>query len=199
MNPASPVLAIDPSSRCCGYALLAGLEPGELLDAGRIVPSESTAGLRPTLPALAAWLERPELLAYRRIVSMLGDLAELVHEHRPAWVLVEMPSGRAGTGSRAGAKSSLSIYGAAAGVIFEALRHEADPDRVLPVSERIWTAGQGDKGRRQQAIAGFYPQYDAGRDPGGDVSDAVGLARWWLALNETCIRAAAPPAAAALA
>lgn len=199
MTPACPVLGIDPSSTAIGYGLLAGLEPEDLLDAGVIRPSASTRELHRQYPALAAWLDREDLAAYRRIANATREIQELISEHRPVWVLVEVPSGLIGTGAKRGARGALTIYGVAAGVIFETARSCHDPDRVLPVTERAWTHGQGDKDRRQTAIwATYRGRYRMQLDRGGDAADAIGLCRWWLTLNKPRIPIDRKPAAVEL-
>lgn len=181
------LLGIDPSSTCTGYAVLTGLAPHELIDAGRIRPSDAKA-LWDEVPATVRphWLGK-DLAAMRRVESMLTDVSSIIAEHTPDLVIVEIPSGKIGTGAKNRARGSLTTYGYAAGVICERCRWAvsfATPTGfVVPVTERQWTAGQGAKDKRQAAIAAHYCGiYDSSRDTGGDVADAIGLARWGAVL-----------------
>jgi Holliday junction resolvasome RuvABC endonuclease subunit len=166
------VIGIDPSSTIVGYAVFrAMVTTGEimLVDAGRLRPSGEFPVNMPA--SLREWLSTPEMLAYRRLWSLREEVQDLLVEYLPERVpgriVVEVPSGKIGTGARKGARGSLTIYGMAAGVV--------------PVTERQWTAGQGSKGRRQMGMAALYRgRYEPKTDPGGDASDAMGIARWWI-------------------
>lgn len=173
------ILSLDPSSTCVGYAVLAGLRPADLIDAGRLTPSMA-AGAIPDLPDwLRDHLRQPQLRAAWRVMSLVRDVAGLIQEHQPSLVVVEIPSGLFGSGARNGARGSLTTYGMAAGAIWSACNHHL-PGRVVPVTERQWTPKRGPKHKAQIAIAGFYKNYNPSDDPGADVADAIGLARWWM-------------------
>lgn len=175
------VLAIDPSSRCTGYAVLTGLGRDDLVDAGRLRPSEAAAEIDG--PAWwRVWMAQVPLRAYRRMYSMIPDLRDLIVEHRPDWTVVEVPSGLAGSGSRHGAKASLTTYGAAAGLVLGACGWFARADRVVPVTERMWIRNSiREKSARQRAVARLYVgRYRSLADGGADAADAIALARWWL-------------------
>jgi Holliday junction resolvasome RuvABC endonuclease subunit len=177
------ILAIDPASQVTGYAVLAGLQPDELLDGGLIRASEASGLVsdHQAVCAVADHLRLPELKHYRRCRSIIVEVCRLIGEHEPALIAVEIPSGLVGTGARRGASGSLTTYGLAAGMILEACVSACggDAGRVLPVTERQWTARLGSKRRRQQDIADRYGRrYPTDRDPGGDLADAIGLGRW---------------------
>lgn len=178
------VLAIDPSSTCTGYALATGLDPAELIEAGRIQASDRRVDGK---DAVGDWLNRKELASMRRILSIIPDLDDVVNRYHPTQIVVETPSGKCGTGSKHGAKGSLTTYGMAAGVIVHACMRWCP--WTFPVTERQWTSRSGGKESRQLAIKLLYPnQYDPKRDPGGDVSDAVSLLRWWIEGGFGCDR-----------
>jgi hypothetical protein len=175
---AHPILAIDPSTTLTGWALLDG--GAHLLEAGFLRPDKTRD------PSMA------------RVSAMIDGLEELIERRQPRAVIVEVPSGKAGTGSRRGASSSLAIYGFGAGRLFEAAREllhyqhakRHHTDGVFAINERTWTRGYREgnrtlsKAARQQLIAAIYPTYAAStataRDTGGDVADAIGLGRWWI-------------------
>lgn len=163
------ILALDPSSTRTGYAL--GTGAGQIVEAGYFTPVAKS-------PAM------------ERIRSMAGDLLELLdgHEEELAGIVVEVCSGRPGSGSRRGASSSLAIYGMAAGAMWmasvmwgpgkSATRGDVP---VHAVTEQEWTR-RVPKKDRQLGIAGLFPQYAAAisQDGGADVADAIGLMRWWF-------------------
>lgn len=155
------VLAIDPSSTCTGWAVLDGLAARQLVQGGLITPDRKAP-------------------APRRIEQILGDLDPLITEFHPDRMVVEVPSGKAGTGSRQGAKSSLTIYGMAAGAVWGWCLGRF-PGRVIDVNERAWTAGAGSKQERALGVAALYRhQYKIDSDPKLDLADAIGLGRWYL-------------------
>ena len=177
------VLSLDPSSRCTGWAVLDGLEPDELVDGGLIKPSASrtTKAGSPEHQAqdLADWYAGAELAAARRILETLEDVAALVPEYQPDRVLVEIPSGKAGTGSKKGAKSSLAVYGLAAGAVWACLRSAGA--KVVAITERQWTPGSSKAGRGLTHEALYPGRYMTSVDAGLDLSDAIGMARWYFA------------------
>lgn len=173
------ILAFDPSSTCTGYAVLTGLARNQLIGAGRFF-SEYKKNELPILPPwLSTHLMQPELKAAWRVAAMVRDAVDIIHEYKPQRIVVEIPSGRAGKGSKNGAKSSLSVYGMGAGAIWTAANLAA-PGIVAPVTELQWTPSRGDKYTAQIGIAALYPNYDPQKDKGADTSDAIGLARWWI-------------------
>lgn len=175
------LLALDPSSSCTGYAVLEGLLPADLVEGGLLKPSASKrvvgCSVEAGNAALSSWMSRGELGAYRRVVETLEDVRGLVARVEPELVVVEVPSGKVGTGARRGAKGSLTTYGMAAGAVWSVCR-ELLP--TVPVTERVWTADAGSKAKRAAlALSVYGRRYDAGQDPGGDTADAIGLGRWY--------------------
>ena len=179
------VLALDPGSQVVGYAVLRGLGAEDLQEGGVLRASLARSVLEKA--EYPAWLKEmlyaPELTAWRRILSLVGEVEDLVMSAIAvgAQIVVEIPSGKIGTGARRGARGALTTYGFAAGCIYQAcvsLRHRS----VVPVTERQWTRGAGSKQKRQDGIAAFYRgYYDPQTDPGADLADAIELARWWIA------------------
>lgn len=188
------ILALDPSSSCVGYAVLTGLEPAELIDGGLIKPSQAKRVTADLPPWLSERLRAPSMRAVHGIYAITATIDELIAEHAPATIVVEVPSGKAGTGSRQQrAGGGLTTLGLAAGAVLERCRHAAtaidahDPPAVVPVTERQWTSrrsgpgARGPKYQSQAAIAALYRgRYDPAADPGADLADAIALARWWL-------------------
>jgi len=174
------LLAVDPSSKCVGYAVMTGMEPGELVDGGCLTPSVDR-GLLPAYPnwlGVQAHLQGVELMHWRRIMSLGVELMRVIDEAKPDAIVIEIPSGKFGTGAKHGGRGSLTTYGLAAGMLSGICRRHGVP--VIPVTERQWTAGQGNKRKRQAVIAAYYRRYVCNKDPGADVADAIGLGRWWL-------------------
>jgi hypothetical protein len=179
------VLAIDPSSTCTGFAVLTGLGPADLVEVGLIRPSLSKAAQAAAEPGevVRAWNSRKELTALRRVLSVVRDVEEVVAEVAAGGelsVVVEIPSGLTGTGAKKGARGSLTTYGLAAGMVYQAAR-AALPGQVFGVTERQWTAGAGSKEKRARSVVGLYAgRYRVADDEGLDGADAIGLGRWWV-------------------
>lgn len=116
----------------------------------------------------------------QRIKIMMEEVAALLEEHKPDAAIVEIPSGRPGRGSRAGAGPHLAIYGMAAGAIWAVLAVRMPSQSVHTVDERTWT-GRIPKIKRQRQIGYAFPAYAkaAAADSGGDVADAIGLCVWY--------------------
>ena len=164
------VLALDPSSTAVGYAVLAGSRV--LVDAGRLLPARA----------------RDE--ANARIRAMGADLRRLLAEHADvAAVVVEDTSGKVGRHRHGGGGAGLAVYGKALGYLWAVVEVATgrSPELVL---ENVWTRGVS-KAQRQQIVTYEFPTYPADRDPGGDVADAIGLARWWLIEGQHAAGAAA--------
>ena len=153
------VLAIDPSSTCTGWAVLDGLNPADLIDGGLIRPDRGASSLL-------------------RIQETVDDVLHLLPEYQPDRLVIEIPSGKAGTGSKRGAKSALAIYGLAVGAVWQGCR-AAFSGPVAAVDERTWI--HASKERRALAIEAYYPgRYRMSTDKGLDLADAIGLGRWYL-------------------
>lgn len=149
------IVGIDPSSTTTGYARMT--LAGELVDAGRFIAPRKDTPLR-------------------RILYMRQAVAELVRGV-PA-VVIEITTGKVAARHRGGG-AGLAVYGMAVGAILVEAEHVCD--NVLAVTENVWTEGVR-KMQRRREIAVMFPAYSAivKRDPGGDVSDAIGLCLWWL-------------------
>lgn len=158
------ILGLDPSSTKTGYAVLErGAGTVRLIDAGCLKP------------------ERCKDDALTRTMAMRLSLVELLQEHEPDRAVVEVPSGKVGGGQRRGASASaMAIYGVAVGVML-ATCLERLGSRVLTVDEREWT-GRVPKGTRARRLAAEFAAYRAvmSKDGGGDIADAIGLARWGM-------------------
>lgn len=188
------LLALDPSSSCTGYAVLVGLEPAGLIDAGQCRPSLSKTALG-ELPAWRrAHLWQDELTHVRKIRSICRDVADLIKEHQPGSIVVEIASGKFGSGAKHGARGSLTTYGMAAWAVLAECERQlpavAPGADVVPgvaeVTERQWIGGRGPgripsgKDQRQALVQQLYPgRYDPALDTGADVADAIMLSRWW--------------------
>lgn len=183
------LLALDPSSSCTGYAVLVGLEPSALIDAGQCRPSLSKTALG-DLPAWRrAHLWQDELTHVRKIRSICRDVADLIQEHEPESIVVEIASGKFGSGAKHGARGSLTTYGMAAWAVLAA-SERLRPDATVEVTERQWIGGRGPgripskKEHRQVLVQKLYPgRYDPTLDADADVADAIMLGRWWWGRN----------------
>jgi len=157
------ILALDPSSTCVGYALLA--RDKSLLAGGVIKPDKASAS------------------SYERICSLRRDLRTLLDELNPDTILVEWTKGKVGHRRHLGQGAGLAVYGAGVGAIaaeadnWSQQRQPLVP--VIAVLENDWTRGVP-KEVRQKVIEQKYPQYKSGMDLGGDIADAIGLAVFWL-------------------
>ena len=161
--PQRTILALDPSSTRTGYALLS--EQEKLLEAGFLSPRKRTDP------------------AAERIAAMVEDLMGLLHTLEPAAVVIEWTTGKVGRRRHHGGGAGLAVYGVSLGALWQAAcfyaRMAGVGVRVELVAENEWTDGRP-KAERTAAIARLYPQYQAERDPGGDMADAIGLGRWWI-------------------
>jgi hypothetical protein len=160
------ILALDPSSTCTGYAIL---DDGRVKEAGRL---RGKTGLPPD----------------SRVLAMRDGLREVLMEHRPAVVVVELPVEKQYT-TTPGKKSGFAVWGLAAGAIWtvavdwaenECLAGGPGAHVVHRVSNTLWTRGKSKDDRRIVA-KGAMKEYDPANDPGGDMSDAIALGLWWWA------------------
>ena len=150
-------LSLDPSSTRTGYALWDG---DQLCEAGVLAPART----------------RDAVLD--RIASIKHELSSLLDAERGLSIVVmEIPSGRIGRGSRGGATGHLALYGMAVGAVWMLCRSRGVP--VACATEREWTRGVPAR-RRQAIVAASVPGYQSSSDGGRDVSDAIGLGRWWM-------------------
>ena len=161
------VIAIDPASRRCGWAVLQRQEPGQDWAVVRAGLLEGRSGDPP-------WCR-------------IRDLAQTLHatimeQARVGCdVVLELPRGGPGTGSRAGASSSLIVYGMAAGYIWRSLAIAATHASATLhlVAEDDWTRGWTKSARVMAASAAMGSAYRAAEDPSADMADAICLGLWW--------------------
>ena len=154
------LLALDPSSNIIGYAVL-DVETGALIDGGLIKPAKTTAE------------------PLHRVTTMLQDLGDLIDEHDPDHIAIEMPLS-ADDGKSLGRKPGMIIWAAAAWSVWAYLL-TSSRSQLIPVSNRDWTKGTKKQGR-QRTVAAMYPKrYDPGQDKGADLADAISLGQWALA------------------
>lgn len=152
------LLSIDPSSTCTGYAVL---NDEALLDAGKLRPNRVK--------------DKPN----ERIDVMVADLVKLVAEYGPGIILMEDTSGKVSRRHGKGGGAGLAIYGKAVGEVRRAMMITGV--RVECILENEWTRGCSEKAERKLWCQAAYPtQYDPAKDEGGDVADAIKMARWWL-------------------
>jgi len=160
------IVSLDPSSSVIGYAVIDGAAIGAAaLDAaGLITPAD---GRHPS---------------YRRIRDMCADLLELLEANAPEVILIEWSKGKVGRRHK-GRGAGLAVYGAGVGAALVTADTwsgiHGQSATVIPILENDWTRGVP-KQRRSAWVAAQYPQYNPAQDPGGDVADAIGLARYWV-------------------
>ena len=156
------ILSLDPSSKAIGWAIM--LPPVELVGGGVITPDDKTAR------------------SFDRIVNMCESLAELLKEIEPGSILIEWTLGKVGQRRHKGGGAGLSVYGAGVGyaaAICRSYTKAVEGCELIPILENDWTRGVK-KRERQLAVIQEYPHYLPDLDPGGDLSDAIGMAVWWL-------------------
>lgn len=185
------VLSLDPASEITGYAVTeptSDLYRPTLHEAGRLKGSERRMTIAD--PVLSQLMNCDAMRAHRRIASICRDVVELMTRWLPAVIVVEVPSGLPGYGSKRGAGASLTTYGCAAGEVLRivsacvtdtAVRMAGYQPLVVQVTERIWTPFRKSKAGGQLACQALYPgQYRPADDEGADISDAIHLGRWWI-------------------
>lgn len=160
LTPSDTLLSLDPSSTAYGYAVFRG---GSL----------ATFGVAGTNSRMSS-AERIDFLAAR--------LRKLVAEVAPSRVVMEWTGGKVHGRMRGRHVSGLAVLGQAQGVLYATLTGLVP--HVDRVGEGEWTGGVP-KPERARRIALEFPEYrkfrDAGRDPGGDASDSIGLGLFYLA------------------
>lgn len=187
------ILAFDPASYVTGYAVLDWRRDAEdaprfdgsplLVSAGRISVTGSKRGMAAHVTQIErSWqlLHAVKPNANRRVAELEAYVMQVIDIFAPTAIVVEIPSGKAGAGSKKGAKSSLAVYGYAAGCVRGWASRAGVP--VLPIDERTWTQAAGvKKEMRPLTVQGLYPhQYDPDDDDGADMADAILLGRWAL-------------------
>lgn len=186
------IIAFDPASGVTGFAVIdvdPAMNKPKLIDAGRLIGSEDP--VPHAVPCLNQLRNSKSMAADRRTQSITGDVWKVLTEYMPRWIIVEISSGNAGTGSKRGAKSSLAVYGQAVGAVRQTCEwwdaRNGDGVSVIPVTERLWTIYRGDKFKAQLRCRALFPNYDYRKDKGADVADSIGLALWlmyWRALRD---------------
>lgn len=188
------MLGLDCGSKVTGYAVLDGLGVSDLVDCGRLtydaewLREHTTELLAASRPELAEHMACRDVAAWVRCHVIAAALVELLDEHQPEAVALEVTDGKCGTGSKHGASGSLSTWGMAvgwlSGVTSMWSTQAGDPPPILiPVTVRQWTRGGGNKRQRVLAIGAAYPHERwPDIDPGGDARDAIGVARFALHL-----------------
>jgi len=166
------ILAIDPSSTRTGYCVMDFKE--ELLEAGLILPAKIT------------------LDAAQRIKCMCDDIDNILQITKPDYVVVEWTSGKVGSKRHKGNGAGLAIYGVSIGAIWITIEHwaaracegddkpaTAGKPVVILIDENDWTGGTP-KRQRAETIRRLYPTFDFSKDTGGDITDSVGLGRYYI-------------------
>lgn len=158
-----PLLAIDPSCRNCGFAVLAGgRDPNA-------VPRRVDSG---------TWHPSGAKGAEDRYDQLASFVSGLVEKHRVAEVVVEVPSG----GQRHSA-TQLMAYARAIGVVEAAAWLSGCKVHRVPVT--TWK-GNGRKRVTADTMRLMF-RHEAGDD---NESDALGLAVWHLKCSQNGYRAA---------
>jgi Holliday junction resolvasome RuvABC endonuclease subunit len=152
LKPAKIVLAIDPSIRNCGWAIL--LAPGTRKDSGCWHPSEMHG--------------MPD-----RFVQLERFLAELVHAHKPLAAIVEAPNRGGLHRQKEFSRKSQITYGRAVATIDTTLRLLIGTVYSPDVND--WK-GFGSKMQMElyvRARCGYSPRDD-------NEADAIGLGLWFM-------------------
>lgn len=154
------ILAIDPSSSCCGHALWSNLGGRwVVMEHGRTKPAKTI------LPALD------------RVRDMAGSLCEMVRELAPDVIVVETMTERQYSG-KAGREVRLSVCAFAGGYILGRIDSLIEGQAVA-VSNVSWTRGFS-KADRQAKARQLCACYDAKKDKGMDASDSICLGYWFI-------------------
>lgn len=168
------ILGIDPSSTRTGYALLESGGAPRIIEAGYLTGRKTTDNAMQRILGMRASLI--ELIATNNLTTLTAD------RHPRVQAVVEIPSGKVGSGQRRGASASaMAIYGMAVGMILITCI-DLLASNVVAIDERTWT-GRVSKLVRQRHVAAEFPGYREimRNDGGADVADAIGLALWGIA------------------
>jgi hypothetical protein len=163
------VLALDPSSSCCGFAL-ARVEidrPGNprYTEAGRFLPRRVKDDAFERIDAICESLNSD-------LTAWMAQWDQLLC---PTVALIEAPKKpQARQGSRS--VGSMWTYGIAVGSIIRTVR--ARGITVLLVDPADW-AKRTSKAHRPALAQSLFPEYDPDRDAGADTADAIVMLRWW--------------------
>ena len=151
------LLAIDPSSRVTGYAVMRAADC--LVEAGVLKQDAK-------LPVLA------------RIDEMVAAVEALIDEHVVTHVVIEVTSGKTAGRLRKNVQG-LAVYGMAIGEIRRTVITMIGAQNVTAIPENEWTKGVP-KRERMRLVAMAFSQYKPADDPGGDIADAIWLAMYWF-------------------
>ena len=148
-------IGIDPSSTVTGFAAMEGSE----------------------LLRMELWKPPNKWSARKRVRDMADSLEDALCGLAPQQIIIEMPGGKVWDASTG---AGHAIYGWAVGYIFRIAEEQIGRRKVVAVAPGVWTRGKTKK-QNQSEVAMQFPSYDIEADPGGDVSDAIGLCFWWQA------------------
>jgi hypothetical protein len=155
------ILALDPSSTACGWAVL---------DSWPIA-----------LDCFGVEKPRGRKCPIDRMRRITAEITALVDQVRPDKIVVEWADGKQ-HGRIAGRSQGLSTMGQAQGWLCSRL--ESLDQEVQYVAPNLWTRGTR-KEKRALIVRLKFPDYGAwsakGRDKHMDAADAIGLGEWWLA------------------
>jgi len=162
--PTIRLLGVDPSSTRTGCVIMSS--PTEIEDATICRPCDAKAS------------------PFERAMSMATDVRAIIWNKQITHVVIETPALHAHGHVLPRARGhGLAIYGMAVGVILYAIGAAIDWQNMTALPADEWVAPRTSKARRQALIAAEFPAYrtimDAGKDPGRDISDAIGLCVWW--------------------
>lgn len=151
------ILAIDPSSSCTGFAVLA--HTGRVSVHGRIKAKNGEG-------------------THRRVSRMIEDLRWYADQQTCSECVIESPSvqsrQRKANGESRAPFTSIK-YVVAYGRILQAMSERME---VHEVTAREWTRGRP-KAIRAETIKAIVPTYTGKGDSGMDEADAIGLGLWW--------------------
>jgi len=151
------LLALDPSSTRTGYAVFRDPEPLGLVESGALIPLKT---------------DRTPL---DRISTMAVDLKDIINQHTPTEVIVEIPS-RHVSARHGGHGAGLATYGFAAGWLSCLVSLLTDPRSITWV-DNGWTKKEPAQSRAAR-MALLFTHYEPAEDPGFDEADALGLGLW---------------------
>lgn len=150
------ILALDPSSTCTGWALLA----------------DATTLVEWGLLRVPAKVKPPPL----RARGMAQQCIEVADRVRPAVVVVEYPNSHV-QARHGGHGAGLAVYGAVVGYVCGSLRRSGYEVREIDVAWKSRTP----KARIHAIVQAEFEDYDPAEDTSsGDGADAIALGAWFL-------------------
>lgn len=161
------LLAVDPASVVTGIA--SGTWSGDPMSA-------------PIIERASVLTESSRVDPETRIDNLITRFISVIEREKPDRIIIEIPSGKPGTGSRKGASASLIIYGGAAFAFRTTARMLRERCgfgfELHTVKENYWTR-RWPKLDRQLVACAIVPGYRIANDPGVDAGDAACLLMWW--------------------